>query len=78
VVIIWSHPAREDLRLIHQHIAHDSKQYAIRVVNDIMERMEILPTAGMLAIKSRQDLADMEIGKRQNLHTGISVAPTPK
>lgn len=45
MVIIWSHPAREDLRLIHQHIAHDSKQYATRVVNDIMERMEILPTA---------------------------------
>jgi plasmid stabilization system protein ParE len=45
VVIIWSHPAREDLRLIHQQIAHDSKQYATRVVNGIMERMDILPTA---------------------------------
>lgn len=45
MVIIWSHPAREDLRLIHQQIAHDSKQYATRVVNGIMERMDILPTA---------------------------------
>jgi len=35
-------PARQDLRLIHQYIAHDSKHYAARVVEDIMEKVEIL------------------------------------
>jgi plasmid stabilization system protein ParE len=42
VVIIWSKPAREDLRLIHQYIAHDSKRYATRVVQDITEKVEVL------------------------------------
>jgi toxin ParE1/3/4 len=42
VVIVWSKPAREDLRLIHQYIAHDSKHYAIRVVQDITEKIEVL------------------------------------
>ena len=45
MVIVWSHPAREDLRLIHQHIAHDSRQYATRVVQDITDKVEILLTA---------------------------------
>ena len=45
MVIVWSQPAREDLRLIHQHIAYDSKQYATRVVQDIIESVEILLTA---------------------------------
>lgn len=42
MVIIWSKPAREDLRLIHQYIAHDSKRYATRVVQDITEKVEVL------------------------------------
>lgn len=42
MVIIWSNPAREDLRLIHQYIAHDSKRYATRVIQDITGKVETL------------------------------------
>ena len=28
MVTVWSTPARQDLRLIYQYIAHDSKRYA--------------------------------------------------
>jgi len=42
VVIVWSKPAREDLRLIHQYIAHDSKRYATRVAQDITDKVETL------------------------------------
>ena len=42
MVIIWSIPAREDLHLIYQYIAHDSTYYAKRVVEDIMSKTEIL------------------------------------
>jgi len=42
VVIVWSNPARQDLRLIHQYIAHDSKHYATCVIQDITDKVEIL------------------------------------
>lgn len=42
MVIVWSQPAREDLRLIHQYIAHDSKRYATRVIQDISDKVETL------------------------------------
>jgi len=42
-VIIWSRPAREDLRLIHQYIAHDSNRYATRVIQDITDKVTTLP-----------------------------------
>jgi plasmid stabilization system protein ParE len=42
VVIVWSRPARQDLRLIHHYIAHDSKHYATRVAQDITDKVEIL------------------------------------
>lgn len=41
-MIVWSNPARQDLRLIHRNIAHDSKHYATRVVQDITEKVEVL------------------------------------
>ncbi|MDO9047098.1 MAG: type II toxin-antitoxin system RelE/ParE family toxin [Methylobacter sp.] len=41
-MIIWSKPASEDLRLIHQYIAHDSKHYATRVIQDITNKVGIL------------------------------------
>lgn len=44
MVIIWSLPARQDLRLIHQYIANDSKRYATRVVQDITQKAETLLT----------------------------------
>jgi len=42
VVIIWSIPARQDLHLIHQYIAHDAKLYAGRVVQDITNKVDVL------------------------------------
>jgi hypothetical protein len=44
MVIIWSLPARKDLRLIHQYIADDSKRYAGIVIQDIINKAEILLT----------------------------------
>jgi plasmid stabilization system protein ParE len=40
VVIVWSRLAREDLRHIHQYIAHDSPRYATRVIQDIVGKVE--------------------------------------
>lgn len=42
MVIIWSKPARNDLHLIHQYIAHDSTRYAKRVVQDITDKVKTL------------------------------------
>ncbi len=42
MVIRWSIPAREDLRLIHQYIAHDSRRYAKRVIQEIAEKANTL------------------------------------
>ncbi len=42
MVIIWSNPAREDLRLIYNYIAHDSKHYAKRVIQDIADKAKVL------------------------------------
>jgi plasmid stabilization system protein ParE len=41
-VVIWSRPARADLRSIHDFIAHDSRFYAKKVVQDIREKTDIL------------------------------------
>ena len=41
-MVIWSKPAKRDLRNIHDHIVSDSKFYAIKVVRDIIERSEKL------------------------------------
>ncbi len=51
MVIVWSKPARKDLTLIHQYIAHDSKRYANRVVQDITDKMEVLLTTPRLGKK---------------------------
>lgn len=39
MVIVWSKPAQEDLRLIHHYIAHDSARYATRVIQDISDKV---------------------------------------
>ncbi len=41
-MVIWSEPAKADLRSIHDFIAHDSKHYAKKVTQDIAARMEVL------------------------------------
>jgi len=41
-MVIWSYPAKRDLRNIHDHIASDSKFYAKKVVQEIVEESEKL------------------------------------
>ncbi len=43
MVIVWSLPARDDLKSIHDYIARDSKRYASRVVQDIRDKTKVLP-----------------------------------
>ena len=59
-MVIWSKPAKTDLRSIHDFIAHDSRYYAKKVVQDIRERTDILenlPRAG----KEVTELSDENI-----------------
>ena len=41
-MVIWAGPAKSDLRAIHDFIASDSKYYAKKVVQDIVDRANIL------------------------------------
>jgi plasmid stabilization system protein ParE len=41
-MVIWSEPARADLRSIHDFIANDSKHYAKKVTQDIREKTDVL------------------------------------
>ena len=41
-MVIWTQPAKADLRSIHDFIAHDSRHYAKKVVQDIREKTDIL------------------------------------
>lgn len=48
-MVIWSDPAKADLRSIHDFIAHDSTHYAKKVVQEIVARtdaLEELPRLG--------------------------------
>ena len=41
-MVIWSKPAKADLRSIHDFIAHDSHHYAKKVTQDIREKTDVL------------------------------------
>lgn len=41
-MVIWSEPAKVDLRSIHDFIAHDSHHYAKKVTQDIREKTDVL------------------------------------
>lgn len=41
-MVIWSAPAKADLRSIHDFIATDSRHYAKKVVQDLIEKTEVL------------------------------------
>ena len=41
-MVIWSEPAKADLRSIHDFIAHNSRHYAKKVTQDIVEKVDIL------------------------------------
>ena len=43
-MVIWTEPARADLKHIHDFIAEDSKHYAKKVAQDIREKTDILNT----------------------------------
>ncbi len=48
-MVIWTQPAKADLRSIHDFIAHGSPHYAKKVVQDIREKtdsLEQLPRSG--------------------------------
>lgn len=41
-MVIWSDPAKADLRSIHDFIAHDSTHYAKKVTQDIVAKTDVL------------------------------------
>ncbi len=41
-MVIWSDPAKADLRSIHDFIAHDSSHYAKKVTQDIVAKTDTL------------------------------------
>lgn len=41
-MVIWSDPAKADLRSIHDFIAHDSTHYAKKVTQDIAAKPDVL------------------------------------
>lgn len=59
--MIWSDPAKADLRAIHDFIAHDSTHYAKKVTQDIVARTDgldelprrgkVVPELGIEAIR---------------------------
>ncbi len=54
-MVVWSDPAREDLRSIHDYIAHDSSHYAKKVTQEIREKTDILddlPQIGKVSCQS--------------------------
>lgn len=54
-MVIWTKPARADLKHIHDFIAEDSKYYAKKVAQEIREKIDILnklPNLGKRCLKS--------------------------
>jgi len=41
-VVIWTEPAKVDLKHIHDFIAEDSKRYARKVVREMVEKTDVL------------------------------------
>ena len=41
-MVIWSDPAKADLRAIHDFIAHDSAHYAKQVTQDMVAKTDVL------------------------------------
>ncbi len=58
MVIVWSHPARDDLKGIYDYIARDSKRYALRVTQDIISKTKTLlefPQRGKISPEIGED-----------------------
>lgn len=43
-MVVWSGPSKRDLRKIYDYIALDSRYYAKKVANDIVDKAEALET----------------------------------
>lgn len=41
-MVVWSIPARDDLKKIHDYIAQDSKYYARQVIDTLIEKAALL------------------------------------
>ena len=57
-MVIWMEPAKADLQHIHDFIAEDSKQYARKVVGQMVEKTDILdetPKLGKVVPEIRDD-----------------------
>ena len=56
-MVIWTKPARADLKHIHDFIAEDSKHYAKKVAQEVREKTDILdklPNIGKIVISHSQ------------------------
>jgi toxin ParE1/3/4 len=59
-LVIWTLPAKADLRQIHDFIAHGSKFYAKRVTGDIFDKINVLNKAPLIG-KITSELNNEEI-----------------
>jgi plasmid stabilization system protein ParE len=50
-MVIWADPAKTDLKAIHDFIASDSKYYAKKVIQDIIDRTNIIEKYPMIGRK---------------------------
>lgn len=41
-MVKWSHPAKQDIKQIHDYIARDSKYYAKKVIQEIVDKSKQL------------------------------------
>ncbi|PHS27464.1 MAG: addiction module toxin RelE [Methylophaga sp.] len=60
-MVIWSEPAKSDLRSIHDFIAQDSKYYAKKVAQDIREKVDILERLPRMGKKVAELLGEENI-----------------
>ncbi len=64
-MVIWSEPAKADLRSIHDFIAHDSRHYAKKVTQDIVAKTDVLnelPRMGpMVPELSNEDIRELSL-----------------
>jgi len=59
-LVIWTEPAKADLRQIHDYIAKDSKFYAKRVTGDMVDKTGVLNEAPLIG-KITPELNDEQI-----------------
>jgi plasmid stabilization system protein ParE len=50
-MVIWAGPAKTDLKAIYDFVASDSKYYAKKVVQDIIDRTNIIESYPMIGRK---------------------------